>query len=88
MGKRLDKKERLNFKIYGGKVWETNNYNTHIVQYLTRTIFLEISYTKALACNLTKSNFPPWVFLRFFFQLYKCYHIAQSVSYLLDMQES
>ena len=67
VGKRLDKKERLNFKIYDVKVWEINNYNTHIVQYLTRTIFLEISYTKALACNLTKSNFPPCVFFTFFF---------------------
>ena len=69
VGKRLDKKERLNFKIYDVKVWEINNYNTHIVQYLTRTIFLEISYTKALACNLTKSNFPPCVFFTFFFSI-------------------
>ena len=30
--KRLDKKAKVNFKIYGGTDWTTNNYNTHIVQ--------------------------------------------------------
>ena len=31
---------------------------------------------KALACNFTKSNTPPWVFFTFF-KLYKWYHMAQ-----------
>ena len=33
-----------------------------------------------LVYNFTKSNTPPWVFFTFF-QLYKWYQIAQSVSY-------
>ena len=32
--KRLDKEAIDNFKIYDVKEWTTNNYNTHIVQYL------------------------------------------------------
>ena len=28
--KRLDKKAKVNFKIYNVMNWETNNYNTHI----------------------------------------------------------
>ena len=27
--KRLDKKAKVNFKIYNVTVWQTNNYNTH-----------------------------------------------------------
>ena len=34
------------------------------------------------ACNFTKSNTPPWVFLRFLFKLCKWHLITQSVSYL------
>ena len=34
----------------------------------------------ASACNFTKSNTPPWVFLTFF-KLYKWYQIAQSTSF-------
>ena len=32
--KRLDKKAMVNFKIHDVKDWTTNNYNTHIAQYL------------------------------------------------------
>ena len=32
VGKRLDKKAKVNFKIYDIKIWETNNYHTHIAQ--------------------------------------------------------
>ena len=34
--KRLDKKNKVNFKTYGVTTWLTNNYNTHIAQYLTK----------------------------------------------------
>ena len=34
VGKRLDKKAQVDFKIYDVTVWETNNYNAHIPQYL------------------------------------------------------
>ena len=34
--KRLDYKDKVNFKIYDVTAWLTNNYNTHIAQYLTR----------------------------------------------------
>ena len=34
VGKCLDKKAKVNFKIYGVIKWKINNYNTHIVQYL------------------------------------------------------
>ena len=34
VGKWLDKKTKVNFKIYDLPAWETNNYNTHIGQYL------------------------------------------------------
>ena len=30
VGKRLDKKAKVIFKIYNVINWETNNYNTHI----------------------------------------------------------
>ena len=30
----LDKKVKVNFKIYDVKFWETNDYNTHIIQSL------------------------------------------------------
>ena len=33
---RLDKKAKINFKIYDVTTWETNNYNTHIPQYLKK----------------------------------------------------
>ena len=36
VGKRLDKKAKVNFKIYYFTDWTTNNYNTHIAQYLKK----------------------------------------------------
>ena len=33
MEKRLDKKAKVNFKLYDVKDWETNNYNKHVAQY-------------------------------------------------------
>ena len=34
--KRLDKKAKVNLKIYDVKIWTTNNYSTHIVQYFKK----------------------------------------------------
>ena len=34
--RRLDKKAKINFKDYDVKDWATNNYNTHMVQYLKK----------------------------------------------------
>ena len=34
--KRIDWKDQVNLKIYDVGTWLTNNYNTHIVQYLTK----------------------------------------------------
>ena len=34
--KRLDKKAMVNYKIYDVTDWTTNNYNTHIAQYLKK----------------------------------------------------
>ena len=34
--KRLDKKVKLNSKIYDISDWTANNYNTHIAQYLKK----------------------------------------------------
>ena len=34
--KRLGNKAKFNFKIYDVIYWETNNYNTHIAQYLKK----------------------------------------------------
>ena len=34
--KRLDKKAKVNFKIYSVKSWETNNSNPHVAQYLNK----------------------------------------------------
>ena len=34
VGKRLDKKAKIDFKIYDATGWRANNYNTHIAQYL------------------------------------------------------
>ena len=40
-----------------------------------------VTKLQALARNFIKSNVPPWVLFRFF-KLYKCYQIAQSVSFV------
>ena len=34
VGKLLDKKATVNFKIYDVASWSTNNYNKHIARYL------------------------------------------------------
>ena len=34
VAKRLDKKDKFNFKFYDVTAWLTNNCNTHIAQYL------------------------------------------------------
>ena len=36
LGKQLDKKTKVNFKIYDIKNWEINNYNVHFTQYLKK----------------------------------------------------
>ena len=36
VGKRLDKKSKVNFKIYEVTIWETNNYNAHIAKRLKK----------------------------------------------------
>ena len=36
VGKQLDKKPRINFKIHDVTDWQINNYNTHIAQYLKK----------------------------------------------------
>ena len=36
MERNLDKKAMVNFKIHDVTVWTTNNYNTHIAQYLKK----------------------------------------------------
>ena len=34
--KKLDWKDQVNLKIYDVTTWLTNNYNTHIAQYLEK----------------------------------------------------
>ena len=34
IGKRLDKKGKVNFKIYDVTMWNTENYNKHILKHL------------------------------------------------------
>ena len=34
--KRLDQKDKVNFKIHDVTAWVTNNHNKHIAQYLTK----------------------------------------------------
>ena len=36
VAKRLDKKDKVNFKIYDATVWLKNNRNTHIAQYFKK----------------------------------------------------
>ena len=36
VSKRLDKKEKVNFKFYDVTAWLTYNCNTHIAQYLEK----------------------------------------------------
>ena len=36
VGKRCDKKAKVNLKIYGMAAWETNNSNTHMAQYIKK----------------------------------------------------
>ena len=51
-----------------------NVKNTH------KGVLLLVVKMQALACNFAKSNTPPCVFFSFF-KLYKCYQIAQSITY-------
>ena len=39
-GKQLDKKAKVNFKIYDVTYWETNDYNKHIAQIHNMEIYL------------------------------------------------
>ena len=36
VGKQLDQKANVNFKMYGITSWETSNYNIYITQYLKK----------------------------------------------------
>ena len=36
VAKRLDKKDKVNFKFYDATAWLTKNRNTHIVQYFEK----------------------------------------------------
>ena len=36
VAKRLDKKDKVNFKFYDVMAWLTNNCNTHIAEYLKK----------------------------------------------------
>ena len=36
VAKRLDKKDKVNFKFYDVTAWLTNNCNTHIAEYLKK----------------------------------------------------
>ena len=36
VAKRLDEKDKVNFKFYDVRAWLTNNCNTHIAQYLEK----------------------------------------------------
>ena len=36
VAKRLDKKDKINFKFYDVTAWLTNNCNTHIAHYLEK----------------------------------------------------
>ena len=36
VGKRIDKKDKFNFKTYDVINWKTNNYKTYITQYLKK----------------------------------------------------
>ena len=36
VAKRLDKKDKVNFKFYDVTAWLTNNRNTHIAQYFEK----------------------------------------------------
>ena len=57
-------------------------YHLYHLKNVTNTI--EECY---LACNFTKSNTPPWVFLTFF-KLYKWYQIAQSLMVKFDWKNT
>ena len=36
VAKRVDQKDKVDFKFYDATPWLTNSYNTHIVQYLKK----------------------------------------------------
>ena len=44
VGKRFDKKAKVNFTIYGDTNWITNNYNKHISQYTYCQLSQEVKY--------------------------------------------
>ena len=46
-GKRLDKKGKVNLKIYDVTDWETNNYNIHVAPWCSGYHYCTTSFTKA-----------------------------------------
>ena len=56
VGKRLDKKAKINFKIDDVANWETNYYNTHSAQYLKIKNNQENKFVQLIEYNL-RNNF-------------------------------
>ena len=57
VGKQLDKKTKLYFKIYHVMAWETNNYNRHIAQFKFSKLFLGLMKHETHFTSITKDKF-------------------------------
>ena len=54
VGKRLDKKPKVNLKIYNVAIWLTNNYHTHIAQYLRSKGYQTMKFGQLMEYNMRK----------------------------------
>ena len=52
VAKRLDKKDKANFKFYDVTAWLTNNRNTHIAQYLGSKGNQTMKFGQLIECNM------------------------------------
>ena len=59
-------------------------YNLKNVKNIRGRVLLLMKKFQTKACTYTKSNTTPWVFFKFF-QLYKWYQIAQSITFTLKL---
>ena len=54
VGKLVDQKDKVNFKIYGVTTWKINNCNTHIAQYIKMCLYINqtIKFGQLIECNI------------------------------------
>ena len=57
VAKRLDEKDKVNFKIYDVTAWLTNNRNTHIAKYFKKRRQSDNYICELIECNIRSTFF-------------------------------